>query len=607
MSGGSAEAAESSSERVQQILRWLRPWEIPALVTGVVATILQHGIPRSEVSPELAVLTVTALLLRITGLSLQGLAARDRTAFLRQNTRAVALGSLWFGGALLLLLFGPVIPVWYRDGRLVAVVAWSELFVLLVAVIRGLGFVSRISQSRDPAVIFVLTFVGLIGIGTLLLMLPGAQTAIGTRADFLDQFRYALFTSTSASCVTGLAVVPTGGSVAHWSRFGHVVIMGLIQVGGLGIMSLGAVFALLAGRSLAMRESAAVSEVTEIVSPAEVRRLLASVLGFTLVCEGAGAVLLSTLWPELPLGERLFYGVFHSVSAFCNAGFTLTENSYVGYGTCWQVWGVTAGLIICGGLGFGTISAIGKAVRDHLRDWHKASALFRRRRFLDRMNLGPRLVFSTTALLLIGGAVGYWLLEAGGVHGKDSFGERLAEAWFQSVTFRTAGFNTVDHAELLAGTKLFGIGLMTIGASPGSTGGGIKTVAFAVMVLSLRSILRGRRSVECDGRTIPDSQVRQAFAIIALGLTCIMTATLVLVLFENNEGQFLNHMFEAASAFATVGVSAGMTPGLSPASHFVLIITMFLGRVGPLTVMMALASQTSSGTYQYPEERVTLG
>jgi trk system potassium uptake protein TrkH len=585
----------------------LEPWQTPLLLTGLLTTLLQHGIQHRDVEWEFGLVTCLAMLIRATTIGVQAWLASDAREFFRANPRPCIIASLWSVGALVLLIFGPVLPVWFSSGRGAALVAWSEMFLLLAGAARLLSFVSRTMRSRHPALVFVVSFLGMILVGAGLLMLPGSLSEKGQQLSTLDRARVALFTSTSASCVTGLVVVPTGGPDANWSRFGQAVIMTLFQIGGLGMMTLSTTFALLAGRRLAFQESAALTEVTEAVTLREVRYLMLSIVGFTLSCEVVGAALLSTLWSDLPLGERAFFGVFHSVSAFCNAGFSLTGKSFTGLGGHWQIWGVASTLIIVGGLGFGTMMTFVKAASATIRQSHNDRGLFKHRRLAERLTLTQRLVVRTTLVLLFGGAFGYWLLESVGVNSTDPFATRVSEAWFQSVTFRTAGFNTVDHGALQPATKLFAIGLMFIGASPGSTGGGIKTVAVAISVLSVLSILRGRRNVECHGRQIPDEQVRYAFVIVAMGLLCTMISTLLLTLFERSQFDFLDILFESTSAFATVGVSTGLTGELSGASQLVVIVTMFLGRVGPLTLLLALTRTSGTAWYQYPEERVALG
>jgi len=584
----------------------LKRWENPLLAAGLAATIMQHGATYHSFVSELGLVVFLAMLVRGTRIGLDWWRSGDRFGFLKTHPRRCIFTVGWAGGVLIVAIFGEVLPVWHSGGRLEAVVGWSEQFLILSGVSRLLLLVSSLMEKGNPALMFVASFVALILFGTALLMLPGSQAKAAQEDDFTTRLRNAAFTSTSASCVTGLVTVNTGGEEPYWSRFGQVVILALFQIGGLGIMSLGATYSLLLGRSLAFRESAALTEVTDAVTMSDVRRLLLSILLVTLSCEAIGAALLMTLWPELPFLERLFYGVFHSISAFCNAGFSLTDRSFMDYGTQWQVWGVLSLLIIIGGIGFGTLTSIYAVAKDAVLDQRERESFFSRRRLVERLSLSPRIVLTMSLFLLVGGAFGYWLLESTGENADAPVGTRIAEAWFQSVTFRTAGFNTVDHGELQPATKLFSIGLMFIGAAPGSTGGGVKVAAIAIIILALRSILKGRRHVECHGRTIPDRQVRLAFVIVATGLATTMTTTLLLALFENSETQFLNHLFEATSAYATVGVSTGITSSLSPASQIVLIVTMFLGRVGPLTVLIALTNQQDV-TYQYPEERITLG
>ncbi|MFT5322775.1 MAG: trk system potassium uptake protein TrkH [Planctomycetaceae bacterium] len=595
-------------ERLRSILERLTRIATPAFFVGLVSTVLQHGVSSDTVLWEFGLLACSAMLVRATIVSLKVYLSDDRLTFFRSNRRACIFAGAWLVGSIVLLLFGPVLPVWYESSRGAALVAWSEMFLLLIGLAQLLKFVSRTTSRSNPAMIFVVSFVGLILVGTLLLLLPGSVTEKADGVSWIERCRIALFTATSASCVTGLVVVPTGGPDAWWSRFGQVVIMILFQIGGLGIMSLSATFALLMGNRIAFRESAAVTEVSEASTVRDVRQLLIAILSFTLAAEAIGAVLLSTLWSDLPLGERAFYGTFHAISAFCNAGFSLTGESFLGLGTRWQVWGVVCGLIVVGSLGFGTLRSVWTTMRLSWQSSRQPSSLFRHRRLREQLPLSPRLILTTTAILLLGGAFVYGLLESVGDQSDDPIGTRVADAWFQSVTFRTAGFNTVDHGELNPSTKLFSIGLMFIGASPGSTGGGVKTVALAIIVLALVSILRGRNHVECYGRMIPDTQVRYAFVIVAMGLGATMTSTLLLTVFEADAFAFIDILYEATSAFATVGVSTGITSELTPASQLVVTATMFLGRVGPLTLLLALAGTGQTvDQYQYPLERVSLG
>lgn len=224
-----------------------------------------------------------------------------------------------------------------------------------------------------------------------------------------------------------------------------------------------------------------------------------------------------------------------------------------------------------------------------------------------RLTLTTRLVAVTTLSLLVVGTVVLLLLEWNNSRHPLPVANQVANAWFHSVTLRTAGFNTIDHEQLAPGSKLFGIAMMFIGASPGSTGGGVKTVSLALIVLTLRSILRGRNSVEVYGRTIPETQVFRGLAVIGMGLATLMVATIALVMIEDRAERFLDQAYEAASALGTVGISANLTHSLKPASQMVLILTMLLGRVGPLTLIVALAGRGNAARYHYPEERIALG
>ncbi|MCA9115961.1 MAG: potassium-transporting ATPase subunit KdpA, partial [Planctomycetaceae bacterium] len=413
----------------------------------------------------------------------------------------------------------------------------------------------------------------------------------------------ALFTSTSAACVTGLVVVPTG---TYWSRTGQTIILCLFQIGGLGIMTWGALFAVAVRSQMSIGQSATLGEMLESEKLANVRQLLKTILLFTVGAEAVGAVLLSGLWADKPLGEQIFQSVFHSVSAFCNAGFALTIDSFMGWSTRWQVWLAVPLLIILGGLGFAVALNLGSWVRWRWQAF-RAERRFELLHHRARISLTARMVLFSTLFLLVGGAVSIFLLETPARDGIDPLSVRIADAWFQSVTFRTAGFNTVDHGALQPSTRLLAILLMFIGASPGSTGGGVKTIAMAVAVLAVFSVLRGRERLEICGRSIPNEQVSRALTIIFLGMLVTMGTTMLLVVFENQPDQFLNQLYEAASACGTVGVSTGLTADLSTPSKLVLIVAMFLGRVGPLTLLLALAGRARTARYEFPSERVVLG
>ncbi|MGE0761117.1 MAG: TrkH family potassium uptake protein, partial [Pirellulaceae bacterium] len=481
----------------------------------------------------------------------------------------------------------PALQWWWR----MTVLVWVCLGLL--AVFRRVTYL-----GWSPATVLVLSFLTVILLGTGLLMSPYAS-ASGRRTEF----GVALFTATSATCVTGLVVVDTG---THWSRTGQTIILALIQVGGLGIMTYGAFFSLVAGRGLLVREAALLSQLLEQRMLYRVRTLVISILLTTLVCELAGAWLLAGLWPDLAWGDRLYYGLFHSISAFCNAGFGLQADSLEQHATAWQVALVVAPLIIVGGIGF--------VVLDNLTQL--AMAAFRRHvarrpRPIDqpvvRLTLTSRFVLTTTAILLVAGMIGFLLLEHDGVLRERSWGERLVISWFQSVTCRTAGFNSVPVAPLREATLVLMVVLMFIGAAPGSTGGGIKTTTVSVTWFTLRAVMRNRRYVDAWTRSIPEVVVHRALLITSLATALVVCLTTMLLVTEHRPGRFLEYLFEVVSALGTVGLSTGVTPELTGVGRAIIILAMFLGRVGPLTLFISLASQRDASRYRYPEEPVMLG
>ncbi len=603
-------------------LKWV---EVFFQVMGVAGTIVQHGLRNltQTVQSELGISVFFCMLALCAILGLRYHWSLAKPSFYRRHRSRVLIGVVWGLGIIGVLIFGSLLP--NLNGKQIsrpyAVLLLSELCLVLRAIFTSILF-TRKSTARmgtNPALLLVGSFAVLIATGTILLMLPKAYAEPAVLQEpFLFRLRVALFTSTSASCVTGLIVVDTG---AFWSRTGQTIIMGLFQIGGLGIMTCGAFFAVISGRAMKIRESATLHEVLEADGLDKVRRLVLGIFGFTLATELLGAVLLSGVWADdMPLGQRAFYSVFHSISAFCNAGFSLTPNSFVGMDTRWQIWGVVPALIIIGGLGFAVLYNLAIVLFSQVRSLRNRP-LFNLSRVRTHLSISSRIVLVTTASLLVVGAVSYYLLESTTAPGSVSasvegdeqpaevpgVGERIAHAWFQSVTFRTAGFNTVDHAKLKPATKLLAVFLMFIGAAPGSTGGGVKVMVFALALMRLSSIMQGRRRIEIENRVIAEDVVNRALIVLALGVIVTMSTTMLLVIFENNQAKFLDHLFEATSAFATVGVSSVTTWTLKPPSQIVIIVTMFLGRVGPLTMLLGLAGQSKEPNYEYPVERVTLG
>ena len=577
---------------------WLQQIDILSGVAGVIAVILIHGFRNQDpvMIRILAAAILAANLAPMISLGLRYFWSLTRSTFLRENVASSLFCIAWIVGLVIIRFLnffrGPdALPT---DG----VLALSEIIAFGRGTFELIRVTQQIAHARlNPALVLVVSFVALIGTGTLLLMLPRCRPVGQESADWLT----ALFTSTSACCVTGLVVVDTG---TYWSRTGQIVIMILIQLGGLGIMTFGAFFATVMGGRGSVREAATMGDLLESEQLADVRGLIRSILGFTFAIEFIGAILLSGLWAKEPLGERAFQSVFHSVSAFCNAGFSTRTENLMGWELKWQVWLVVAGLIILGGFGFTALDNLYRVCVDRCCRRPNLPLVPRQR---AKLTLSTKLVGTTTLALLVGGTVVLLAMEYNNPAHPSALKSQLANAWFHSVTLRTAGFNTIDHGQLTAASKLFGIMLMFVGASPGSTGGGVKTICLAISILTLKAVLRGRTNVEVMKRTIPEVQVYRGLAVIALALTTQMIASLMVVSFERQPQLVLDHLYEVASALGTVGVSTGVTAGLQSPSRLVLVVTMFLGRVGALTLVAALSGNSTKANYEYPEERIVLG
>ncbi|MDD5348319.1 MAG: TrkH family potassium uptake protein [Candidatus Omnitrophica bacterium] len=453
----------------------------------------------------------------------------------------------------------------------------------------GMGSIIEL-LSLKPAQLMVATFASAVSCGALLLMLPASSQA-GAGTTFVD----ALFTATSATCVTGLAVVDTG---KHFSIFGQLVILFLIQTGGLGIMTFSVSIALLLKRQVSAHSEIAMQDVLEQDAIAGVKRLILFILKMTLGLELAGALLLCAAWlGKFPSAlETAYYALFHSVSAFCNAGFSPFSDNLMGLQSDAVTNIVICLLIVCGGIGFTVI----KDVTDNFRD-----KFVLRKDKLIRFKLQTKIVFSMTALLVVGGACLIYLLETkGSFAGFDTKTKVLASV-FQSVSARTAGYNTVDIGRLSASTLLVMILLMFVGAAPGSTAGGIKVTTFAVLWHTMTASLRQKNEVEIYKRTVPAEVIKKAITLFAFAAGIVFVFAAVLVYTERKE--FLAVAFETVSAFGTVGLSTGITPELTEKGKLIVSLLMFIGRLGPLAIAYAVIRYRRPAKYQYAEERVMIG
>jgi trk system potassium uptake protein len=448
-----------------------------------------------------------------------------------------------------------------------------------------LARVTRWLRSRHPAQLIVFAFAAGVLAGAALLLLP-----IATAGEERASFTTALFTSTSALCVTGLVVVDTP---TYWSSFGQAVILGLIQIGGIGIMTLASLLALLVARRLGLRTRLIAQAETAAPELQDVRRLVFGVVLLSLCFEAVAALLLTLrFWIsyDMPVGSAVWHGVFHAISAFNNAGFALWSDSLVQFVTDGWITLTVAGAIIAGGLGFPV--------------WIE----LRRRILSPRFwTLHTKLTLVLTGALLTLGfaAVAAFEWSNSATLGQLDGAGKLSAAFFQSVTPRTAGFNTIDYGSVTQETLFVTDVLMFIGGGSASTAGGIKVTTFALLFLMVWSEVRGDPHVTAFSRRIPAHAQRQAWSIAFIATIAVAVGTLALM--AESDSPFREVLFEAVSAFGTVGLSTGITADWGEFGRIVLIVLMFLGRTGPYTLAVALALRERKRLYSFPEERPIIG
>ncbi len=439
--------------------------------------------------------------------------------------------------------------------------------------------------SLNPTFVFLMSFLLTIVVGAILLLLPAA-TVPGEKTSLLGS----IFTSTSATCVTGLVIYDTG---THFTVFGQMVILSLIQIGGLGIMTISTAFAILLGQRMNLQSEQIMQNVTGESHRINMKNLIKNIIFTTLAFELIGSLFLYKTFSHVFVSSNkiLYYSVFHSVSAFCNAGFALMPDSFSGFYSSWNINLVISFLIIFGGLGFSVFVDLRRNLINKFTP--------------QRFSLHTKIVLLTTFILIVLGTVLYFISEYSNLMRGFSFKDRFLASFFQSVTTRTAGFNTIDMAHLSKASVFISLFLMFIGASPGSTGGGIKTTTLAVIILSIKSLIRGNKDVSSFKRKINDENIRKVMALIALSMMFLIVMIFALLLIE--PFSFQKILFEAISAFGTVGLSMGITAKLSSLGQICIIILMYIGRVGPLTLIFALSERSKTADYTYIEEKISIG
>lgn len=440
-----------------------------------------------------------------------------------------------------------------------------------------------------PPQILVLGFAAIIMIGAFLLTLPFASTS-GRATPFID----ALFTATSATCVTGLVVVDTG---SHYTIFGQLVIIVLIQVGGLGFMTMSTLFAFMLKKRISLKERLILQEALNQTSMEGIVRLIRKVIRYALTIEGVGAVLFAIRWSaDMAPGKALYFGVWHAVSFFNNAGFDLFGGhtgvkfiSLTGYVDDPIVNIVAMMLIILGGLGFIVISDLLDLKRTR------------------RLTLHSKVVLTTTSLLIVIGTIVIFLFEYSNpltLQPLSGWG-KFWGSMFQSVTPRTAGANTIDIAAMRQASQFFIIILMFIGASPGSTGGGIKTTTFTILIGAMIAMIRGKEDIVFFRNRLAKDRIFKAITLSMIALFLVIFVAMVLSTTEDHH--FLMILFEVTSAFGTVGLTMGLTTQLTIVGKIMIIFMMFIGRLGPITLAYALGPKKEKELFRYPEGKITIG
>jgi trk system potassium uptake protein len=436
-----------------------------------------------------------------------------------------------------------------------------------------------------------LGFIAVILTGTMFLMMP-FSTSSGQWNDPI----VALFTATSAVCVTGHVVVDTA---THFSRIGQLVIVLLIQIGGLGYMTVTTFLLLLLGRRFGLKDKIAIQQALDRRVLHDSVRVLKSIVATTLIFELTGAFLL--LWvfvPKIGWSKGLWFAIFHSVSAWNNAGFGLFSDNLMSFRGSWLLNAVITGLIIFGGIGYEVILELYCLLRERVL----------RQKLKIATSLNFQVAVSTTLFLLLGGTIAIWAIETRHTQslGSLNLSEQLLAAWFQSVTARTAGFNTIDQAQLSTAGLFVTIALMIVGGSPGGTAGGIKTTTARILASCTYAILQGKESIVIYRRHVPNSLMMKAIAVTFGSLITVVCGTILIAIAEPKLN-FISILFEVVSAFATVGLSMGITAGLTVFSKLVLISIMYIGRVGILLLMSALLGDPRPSSVRYPEESLLVG
>ena len=577
----------------RRLRRVLNVFMTVVAILALASLVCEYGFYAQPIPVEwLHTLQIAVLAYFLLDKFLRFLITPDRWAYLRH---------IWVHLALIVIVAGSILLAGRLGYRFASVgMVYITIVQVYILGLLGLNLLSlnvRLSESGlPPARLLIISFLLVIIVGAALLQLPRALPA--AKDPHYISIADSLFTAVSATCVTGLVVRDTG---SEFSGFGQFIILAMIQTGALGIMMFGTTFALMIGRTMGLREGTFYQGLLAENIFGKIARMLKFIVLVTLALELIGAALLFSLWPaDFTQPQRIWHSVFHSISAFCNAGFGLFGDSLQQFTGNWQTYAVFCPLIIIGGLGFPVLYNLAQMFCQGL------IGCFRKRRHFvlgaemaprrPRFTLQTKLVATTSVALIIVGTVALFILGSG----------TLLGAFFQSVTARTAGFNTIVINDLPPGGQFLLVTLMVVGGSPASTAGGFKTVTLAVLVLSVWTTLRRRDNVEAFGRTLALETLRRAAALVILFLGLLVVTTLALSIAQPGES-LAELFFESASACGTVGLSTGLTARLTTAGKYILMVAMFLGRLGPLTFLVAVSARHRPARYDYPTEPLVIG
>lgn len=581
-----------------RLLRWLRIFLVFSAAIGFLTIILEHGFQLNFVEEGIInILSIGVVAIFVLYQLVNFTFAQNKVAFLRAHAFEFIVilfllieSVLTVFGASLIQNLGSTLNI--KNITFLYVVL-AQIYIVIGIVLGAVRYNQKVLESKiHPARLFMLSFAVTILTGALLLMLPAASYIPGG-VRFVD----ALFTSTSAVCVTGLVVLDTA---KDFTRFGQVVIMSLFQIGGLGLMTFTTFFALFLSGGLGLKEKFILREMMHEDNVGAIGKVLSSlvILTFTLETIGAGFIFYSIkdFYPN-DTGEALFSSFFHAISGFCNAGFSIysanladpiAQHNYLFVTT-------VSLLIILGGIGFTTLLGVPTYLRVN-RD-----PLFARL----NMPLQVKIVLVTTFIMIVGGTLGTYILELNAsLKGMDT-GPAIFHAYFQAVSARTAGFNSIDISAFTDPTTFFYCFLMFVGASPGGTGGGIKTTTFAIVFLSVLMYRNSTRDLRVQRRTIPTDIINLAFMIFWLSVLYILLGVFLMSISEQGV-KFVDLMFEAFSAAGTVGLSKNVSPHLSDFGKVVDILLMYIGRIGPLTIIFSFIRERDSSRYSYPNDNIAM-